>query len=34
MTISFYDAARVEELLDYRGCIDVMRRAMTSMHPR
>jgi len=31
MTISFYDAARVEELLDYRGCIDVMRRAMLEL---
>jgi ornithine cyclodeaminase len=31
MTISFYDAARVEELLDYRGCIDVMRRAMIAL---
>jgi len=31
MTISFYDAARVEELLDYRGCIDAMRRAMIAL---
>ena len=31
MAISFYDAARVEELLDYRGCIDAMRRAMTAL---
>jgi ornithine cyclodeaminase len=31
MTISFYDAAQVEELLDYPGCIDAMRRAMTAL---
>jgi ornithine cyclodeaminase len=31
MTISFYDAAQVEELLDYAGCIDVMRRAMIAL---
>jgi len=31
MTISFYDAAEVEKLLDYRGCIDAMRRAMTAL---
>jgi ornithine cyclodeaminase len=31
MTISFYDAAQVEELLDYSGCIDVMRRAMIAL---
>jgi ornithine cyclodeaminase len=28
MTISSYDAAEVEELLDYPGCIEAMRRAM------
>ena len=31
MTIAFYDAAQVEELLDYPGCIEVMRRAMTAL---
>src|SRR5256885_14562794 len=31
MTIPFYDSARVEELLDYPGCIDVMRRAMIAL---
>ena len=31
MSISFYDAAEVEQLLDYRGCIDVMRRAMIAL---
>ena len=31
MTICFYDAAQVEELLDYGGCIDVMRRAMIAL---
>src|SRR5437588_10983924 len=31
MTIAFYDSARVEELLDYPGCIDVMRRAMIAL---
>ena len=31
MTISFYDAAQVEELLDYPGCIDAMRRAMIAL---
>jgi ornithine cyclodeaminase len=31
MTISFYDAAQVEALLDYSGCIDVMRRAMIAL---
>ena len=31
MTIAFYDAAQVEELLDYPGCIDAMRRAMTAL---
>lgn len=31
MTISFYDSARVEELLDYPGCIDAMRRAMIAL---
>src|SRR5689334_12421468 len=29
--IRFYDAAEVEELLDYRGCIEAMRRAMTAL---
>jgi ornithine cyclodeaminase/alanine dehydrogenase-like protein (mu-crystallin family) len=31
MTIAFYDAAQVEELLDYPGCIDAMRRAMIAL---
>ena len=31
MTISFYDAAQVEDLLDYPGCIDAMRRAMIAL---
>jgi hypothetical protein len=31
MTISFYDAAHVEKLLDYRVCIDAMRRAMIAL---
>jgi ornithine cyclodeaminase len=31
MPIAFYDAAQVEELLDYPGCIDAMRRAMTAL---
>ena len=31
MTIHFYDAAQVERLLDYRGCIDAMRGAMTAL---
>jgi ornithine cyclodeaminase len=31
MTISFYDVAQVEELLDYPGCIDAMRRAMIAL---
>jgi len=31
MTIAFYDAARVEELLDYPGCIDAVRRAMIAL---
>jgi ornithine cyclodeaminase len=31
MNISFYDASRVEELLDYPGCIEAMRRAMTAL---
>jgi ornithine cyclodeaminase len=31
MTIRFYDAAQVEELLDYRGCIEAMRRAMIAL---
>ena len=31
MTIAFYDAGLVEELLDYPGCIDAMRRAMTAL---
>lgn len=31
MTISFYDAAQVEQLLDYPGCIAAMRRAMQSL---
>jgi ornithine cyclodeaminase len=31
MTISFFDAARVEALLDYPGCIEVVREAMTAL---
>ena len=31
MTIAFYDAAQVEELLDYPGCIEAMRRAMIAL---
>jgi len=31
MTIAFYDAAQVEALLDYPGCIDAMRRAMIAL---
>jgi ornithine cyclodeaminase len=31
MTPPYYDAARVEELLDYRGCIDVVRSAMIAL---
>ncbi len=31
MTIAFYDAVQVEELLDYPGCIEAMRRAMTAL---
>jgi ornithine cyclodeaminase len=31
MPISFYDAAEVERLLDYPGCIDAMRRAMIAL---
>ena len=31
MTIAFYDAAQVEALLDYPGCIEAMRRAMIAL---
>ena len=31
MTIVVYDAAQAEELLDYPGCIDAMRRAMIAL---
>ena len=31
MTIAFYDVAQVEELLDYPGCMDAMRRAMIAL---
>ena len=31
MTISLYDAAQVEDLLDYPGCISAMRRAMIAL---
>ena len=31
MTIAFFDAARVEELLDYPGCIDAVRQAMIAL---
>ncbi|HEY4071254.1 MAG TPA: ornithine cyclodeaminase family protein [Sphingomicrobium sp.] len=31
MAIAFFDAAQVEELLDYPGCIEAMRRAMTAL---
>ena len=31
MTIAVYDAAQVEELLDYPGCIEAMRQAMIAL---
>ena len=31
MTIAFFDAAEVERLLDYPGCIEAMRRAMIAL---
>lgn len=31
MTIALFDAAQVEELLDYPGCIDAVRKAMTAL---
>jgi ornithine cyclodeaminase len=31
MTISFFDAAQVEALLDYPGCVDAVRRAMIAL---
>ncbi len=31
MTIAFFDAAQVEELLDYPRCIEAMRRAMIAL---
>ena len=31
MTIAFYDAEQVEELLDYPGCIEAMRHAMIAL---
>lgn len=31
MAITFHDAAEVEELLDYPGCIDAMREAMIAL---
>jgi len=31
MTIAFYDSAQVEDLLDYPGCIEAMRRAMIAL---
>ena len=31
MTISFFDAAQVEALLDYPGCIEAVRRAMIAL---
>ena len=31
MTIAFYDAELVEDLLDYPGCIDAVREAMTAL---
>src|SRR5581483_7787270 len=31
MTIAFYDAAQVEELLDYPGCIEAVRKAMIAL---
>ncbi len=31
MTIAFYDAAQVEQLLDYPGCIEAMRKAMIAL---
>jgi ornithine cyclodeaminase len=34
MTIHFYDAERVEQLLDYPGCIEAMRQAMIALSSR
>ena len=31
MSIDFFEAAEVEELLDYRGCIDAVRKAMIAL---
>src|SRR3954451_8495113 len=31
MTIAFYDAREVDELLDYPGCIEAMREAMIAL---
>jgi ornithine cyclodeaminase len=31
MTIAYFDSAQVEELLDYPGCIEAMRRAMIAL---
>jgi len=31
MTIAFYDAEQVEQLLDYPGCIDAVRKAMIAL---
>jgi ornithine cyclodeaminase len=31
MTVALYDAAQVEELLDYPGCIDAMSQAMIAL---
>jgi len=31
MTIALFDAAQVNELLDYPGCIDAVRKAMTAL---
>jgi len=31
MTISFFDSKQVEELLDYRGCIEAVRNAMIAL---
>ena len=31
MTIALFDAAQVEALLDYRGCIEAVRKAMTAL---
>src|SRR3954451_19721730 len=34
MTVGFFDAAEVEELFDYPGCIQAMRQAMAALSSR